>query len=352
MRNIAVPRSPGALTAISAVLALSAIPAVAQDVQPSTAPVQSLQQGAAAAPATPTVTLPPEATAPMNVPIDTTTSAGATSTAPAPTSAAPPTVVLPDVAPPTAPAEAVREPATPRPATQAAAPARPEPVRAEPAPIRPTVPTAQNGGTATDGTLAQGSVPPAAPAPARADPAPAATAAQPAPATDRGDGFPVAEVAGILAALGVAGLGIAAMRRRRDPVYEEADHAAVPLEPVPAPAPVTEVAAPVIAEPAPFRRNSVIAGNSATAILAASPLPQTAEERYELLDAMAAAAPDEGNPFTSRKGRLRRARLQLQHRESEEANGRTGGFDFRTYKPTRRTPESVAPARQREYTQA
>ncbi len=66
---------------------------------------------------------------------------------------------------------------------------------------------------------------------------------------------------------------------------------------------------------------------------------------------MAAAAPDEGNPFTSRKGRLRRARLQLQHRESEEANGRMGGFDFRTYKPTPRTPESVAPARQREYTQ-
>lgn len=162
---------------------------------------------------------------------------------------------------------------------------------------------------------------------------------------------------GILAALGVAGLGIAAMRRRREPVYDDAELPSASLEPVPAPAPVMEAATPVAAEPVradrePAPRHTASVGNSATAILAASPLPQTPEERYELLDAMAAAAPDEGNPFTSRKGRLRRARLQLQHRENEEKNGRGGSFDFRTYKPASQEPKASAPARSREYTQA
>lgn len=355
MRNT-VPRSPSAVTAIAAVLALSAIPAAAQEVQSQTAPSLSLPQDVTTAPATPTtptVTLPPESTAPTNVPTDTTTTAG---TAPLPATPQPEaltaqqTVVLPDAAPPATPDDAASDPA-PAPVqaeTRTAARAAPAPT-----PTRPSVPTAQNNGTAADGALAQGAVPPAAPAPARPEVAPSApVAAQPAPAAaTNGNGFPVAEVAGILAALGVAGLGIAAMRRRRsDPVYEEADYAPTPLEPVPAPAPVAEVPPPVVAEP--VRREAVISGNSATAILAASPLPQTAEERYELLDAMAAAEPDEGNPFTSRKGRLRRARLQLQHREREEATGQRSAFDFRTYRPSTKTAGTSTPATTREFTEA
>jgi len=58
-------------------------------------------------------------------------------------------------------------------------------------------------------------------------------------------------------------------------------------------------------------------------------MPQTADERRELLDRMVASEPDEDNPFTSRKSRMRRARIQLQHREHMEAQGKP--FDFRTY---------------------
>jgi hypothetical protein len=71
--------------------------------------------------------------------------------------------------------------------------------------------------------------------------------------------------------------------------------------------------------------------HGAAAILASSPLPATADERRELLDAMASAEPDEDNPFTSRKARMRRARIQLQHREHLESQGQP--FDFRTYQP-------------------
>jgi hypothetical protein len=170
------------------------------------------------------------------------------------------------------------------------------------------------------------------------------------------------EIGGILAALGIAGIGIAAMRRRRrDPVYEDAEYETEPLapaavaEPVPAPAPVMEAALPVaeevptyvapVAAEAPPTPRPAFAGETSTAILKAAPLPETAEERQELLDRMVAAEPDEGNPFTSRKGRMRRARIQLQHHEhlAEQAPSapqrRTDTrFDFRTYRPS--TPSS------------
>jgi hypothetical protein len=226
------------------------------------------------------------------------------------------------------------------------------------------VPTAADTGTTSDGTLAQGAVPPAAPAPAR----PAATqpvAADPAPApVENGRGVGAVEIGGILAALGIAGIGIVAMRRRRrDPVSEDAEYETEPMapraasEPVPAPAPVMEAALPVAQEApayvapvaaeaprvvaAPATPRPAFAGETSTTILAAAPLPETAEERQELLDRMVAAEPDEGNPFTSRKGRMRRARIQLQHHEhlAEQAPSapptRTDTrFDFRTYRPS------------------
>jgi hypothetical protein len=191
-----------------------------------------------------------------------------------------------------------------------------------------TVPTAQAAGTAADGALAEGAVPPAAPAPVRAEasPPPAAPAPAPVDQSDQSGDLPVAGIAGLLAALGIAGLGIAAMRRRRnEPVYEEAEYA-----PVVTPEPVPEA---VVVEPVPPSAAPVHAApaGSASAVLSASPLPQTAEERRELLDRMVAAAPDEANPFTAHKSRLRRARVQLQH---EEATRPAGHFDFRTYRPS------------------
>jgi hypothetical protein len=165
------------------------------------------------------------------------------------------------------------------------------------------------------------------------------------------------EIGGILAALGIAGIGIAAMRRRRrDPVYEDAEYETEPLAPAavaePAPLPVAEevpaYVAPVEAPrfvAAPATPRPAFAGETSTAILAAAPLPETAEERQELLDRMVAAEPDEGNPFTSRKGRMRRARIQLQHHEHlvgqapSAPQARTDTrFDFRTYRPS--TPSS------------
>ncbi|PNU04133.1 hypothetical protein [Novosphingobium guangzhouense] len=344
MRNIAVPRSPGALTAIAAVLALSAIPAFAQEMEP---PQDNASAQAAPPAVTPTLTLPPESIAPTNVLSGSETTAGTSPQPSSPTTQQ--TVLLPDVPPPATPSEAAA-PARSGP-SQAAAP------RAEAGPTmapeqtlaaQPNVPTAQNSGSSANGALAQGSVPPAAPAPARDVSAPTAQpSVAPAPVASTADRFPIAEVAGILAALGVAALGIFAMRRRRsEPVYEEADYPPPSLEPARTPAAAAEAAVPVVREPS--HATSATAGNSATAILAASPLPQSPEERYELLDAMAAAAPDEGNPFTSRKGRLRRARLQLQHREHEEASGRTRPFDFRTYRPTVKDAVSSEPAARRE----
>lgn len=414
MMNVAVPRPPRALTAIAAVLALSAIPAaapaVAQEVQPATTPSLSLPQDVntgspatarSTTPATPTVTLPPESTAPVNTPTDTATTAGtspqsspAASAIPvapptAPTAQQAPTtqqtVVRPDAAPPATPDEAASEPAPARTATRSQAAPRAERATAQPSPAqtsaaRPSVPTAQDAGTAADGALARGAVPPASPAPARAE-APPANPAAPPPAraaTDDGN-LPVVEIAGILAALGIAGVGVVAMtrRRRNDPVYEEAAYEPTPIEPVgamdpvPAPAPVVEAIEPDVPEPgiverAPSLRPAAATtvagtGMGATAILAAAPLPETPEERYELLDRMAAAEPDEGNPFTSRKGRLRRARLQLQHREHVEAERPQApadrSFDFRTYKSTtgpatRQAPGSSTPATDRELTKA
>ena len=357
----AVTHSPRALTAIAAVLALTAIPAASATAQEVAAPSLSLPQdvttgspaqAATATPTTPTVTLPPEATAPMNTPNNTTTTAG-TSPQPVPQSAAPTTqqtVVLPDTPPPAAPVEAAAEPA-PAPVRTASRTTRAAPARvAEAAPVPPSVPTAQSNGTAADGALAEGAVPPAVPAPARADAPPPPAAAAPA---GQGNDLPIAGIAGLLAALGIAGLGIAAMRRRREPRYEydEAEYAtdAVAAEP----APVVDVAPAVVggtfveepvrpAMPAAYAPSQMAAG-SATAVMAATPLPETADERRYLLDRMVDAEPDEDNPFTSRKSRLRRARVQLQHREHQaELQGQS--FDFRRYRPSSQTTGQTTPA--------
>ncbi len=321
------PRSYGAVTAISAVLALTAIPALAQDMASGT----SLPTQPGSAPMPPTVIVPsvPSAIPPSAVPPP------ATSVPDRPVVTLPEIGEAPEVVPEAAePAEAAPPVAAPSSdAAQAVARSAPEATR---------VPTQADLGTARDGALAQGdAVPPAAAAaPRRAEPV------QTPPQREPGSGdLPAQGVLGLLAALGVAGAGIAAMLMRRRKVLDEhADHAwpaastsvydfasIQPLEPA-AEARPAEAGVPIAR-----------AGPSSEA-LSQGPVP-LAEDRQALLDAMVAAAPNAANPFTSHKARMRRARLILQHREHMQMQGKP--FDWRTYRPTMQTT-STEPVPERE----
>lgn len=160
--------------------------------------------------------------------------------------------------------------------------------------------------------------------------------------------------AGFLALLAAIGLGGAALlvarsRRRRSDIEEDEAFA---MEPVPAPAPAVSPASAVPAMPAmamyapepafiPEMAPARSTAPRASAEVPAGPIPQ-GEERHALLRRMAAAEPDEANPFRSRKARLRRARLILQRLEHERGAKNEPGFDWRTYRPNRvETPEPV-----------
>jgi len=355
MEKDPAPRSYGAVTAIAAVLVLSATsalaPAQAQDMTSGT--TLPTQPGSAPVPGTVVVPALPSAVPPAPAPIA-------------------PQVVLPDFSP--APAVAAPEAATPGAASGAsnAAPllAAPAEAASSTAPARavarsapePTrVPTAADAGAARDGALARGDAPPPVAAPPRdgssASPSAAALAAPAASAPAgngpaRNEGLPVEGVLGLLAALGVAGAGIAAMMMRRRKPEPEADSYSEPwaatsvddrayvqpLEPAaearPAEAAVPIATAAVIPPPT---------GPSADA-MAEGPVPLQ-QDRRALLEAMVDAPPDAANPFTSRKGRMRRARLILQRREHAQTEGKP--FDWRTYKPTT-TPAAPAIAGRKE----
>ncbi len=143
---------------------------------------------------------------------------------------------------------------------------------------------------------------------------------------------------GLLAALGIAGAGIAVMlrRRRKTPEDEYADteiHDGVDdfAEPEPTPA--------AMADPMALPTNPPARLGPSSEALAAGPVP-IGDDRRELLEAMVDAPPNEANPFTSRKARMRRARLILQHREHLQTQGKP--FDWRTYRPTTR-PSNPTP---------
>jgi hypothetical protein len=74
-------------------------------------------------------------------------------------------------------------------------------------------------------------------------------------------------------------------------------------------------------------------------------VPDTREERDALLDQMVSAEPDAENPFTSRKGRMRRAKLILQAREYEQKEAETQPFDWRTFSPSTSNPAPATPPR-------
>lgn len=344
MEHANTTQSPRAVTAIAAVIALYAAPAFAQDAQ-------------TAAPAVPII-IPESVATPAVAP---------ESQAAAPTVIAPPAapaIVLPDV---TAPAEA-QSAST---AAPASAPDRPQATRAQerasvPAAARtvavpddsaaeaprveaePAVPTAGASGTGADGTLAEGALPAgaAAPAPlpgaALGDPA----AVDPAPAVDAADPSDVgtAGAIGLLAAIGIAGVGAFAMMRRRrkgPPLDEPVDVRPDPVLDAPD---MTEVEPAPVAAIAPTPTPAgLYAGHrpAAAPTLMSGPVPTDPEDRRALLEAMVSAPPDAANPFTSRKARMRRARIQLQHREHQSPPGEH--FDWRTYKPVTATSTPASP---------
>ena len=201
---------------------------------------------------------------------------------------------------------------------------------AGPEPAR--VPIAAKPDTAPRSALARGNAPPAVvspPAQASATPPPASTpTARAVPVnTSNSNNFPMEGALGLLAALSVAAAGIfVMMRRRRDSDEELSDFAETYPHPEPGPA--------ALADPMTLPANPPTRLGPSPEALVAGPVP-IGEDRLELLEVMVAAAPNEANPFTSRKARMRRARLILQHREHLQMQGKP--FDWRTYRPTTRS---------------
>jgi hypothetical protein len=202
---------------------------------------------------------------------------------------------------------------------------------------------------------------------------------------------PGAWVAGLLVLFGAGAAAYFAMRsrrRREDEVYDETYETAPAQAPEPAhvePEPVVvqpmaaneptgglvpEAPLPAFAmvdetigepeakaiEPTPHPTDAQRIGSEELApatpatggqpfVMPAGLVPQTRAERDALLEEMVAAPPDEANPFTSRKGRMRRARMILAAREYDQKHDATQPFDWRTYEPSTSHPAPATPPR-------
>lgn len=329
-------RSLSSLTAIAAasLLLSTTAPALAQtqDAAPTAAAPAATVQPPAAQPETPQAA-PPQAAAPEAAPPQ--------AAAPvAPTMTTNPVVQpIPDTSAETAQA----------PAQTQAAPARTiNRPAAQPAPRQATT-RLQSTQTAAPAPAA--ATTPASPAPrvqttsesastvTRRDPAglynadgsPAATTDTPALAASRQSPYarywPL-EAAGAIVVIGLIGYAFTRRREEDEDVtqpYETLAYEAPP-EPVEA-APV--MAAPVMETPAPVPTTA--------SVLPAGPVP-TGEARAALLEKMVAAPPDDANPFTTAKARMRRARMILNTRNQAIRDSATETFDWRTYKPSLRHP--------------
>ena len=163
---------------------------------------------------------------------------------------------------------------------------------------------------------------------------------------------------------------LALRSRRRDEeedweeaYYEEA-HAADPdrfyAEPVPMTVPAVAASEPELPMPvySPAEEEEVMVAAPAPKAIEPTPHPSVAqkigteelvpdnrEDRDALLEQMVSAEPDAENPFTSRKGRMRRARLILQAREHEQKQAEAQPFDWRTYQPSTSNPAPATPPR-------
>ena len=365
-------RSFCASTAICAVLALGSTPAWAQDAAPT--------------PGAPAVSVPAPAVAPQPV-AQPTIQLPTTSPAPAAPAATPPRIVSQPIvqSAPVAPPVAATAPeqAAPRAANPARTATRTSPVVAS-----RTTPAVGSAATPADG-VSQTTPPQALTplAPAAVTPPPANTAAREeapvAPAAVKQSDTPLtptAEIAALLLALGLGAGGYFALRARRrqreEDVYTPATEAGyasphpemaihqptgglVPEAPLPAFAtsddmtggPAEREFAPA-AEMANDARRMIgeeelapATGHHSAFVMPDGPAPQTREARDALLERMVSAPPDSENPFTSRKGRLRRARLILQRAEFDQKLNATQPFDWRTYKPSTSNPAPATPPR-------
>ncbi len=320
-------RSLCATVAIAATLALGSIPAFAQE-------------------AAPAVSVPPAAPAPV--------------VAASPPAAAAPTIAVPPV---------TVQPTAPQPEAAAAEPvaaAARAPARAEPAPRRVAAPSASapapTAAAPAPAAVAAAEVAPAAPTGSALDTPLAAAAPAPvaeAPAAEADSGL-TGEEAGflaLLAAIGIGGIAFLVMgrrRRRMASAIETDDYAPTPV------AAAASLRQPTVMTETPVRADPVyaVADHPAQPAVASRPAaaPQSApafamgrqptgDDRQDLLDRMVAAAPDETNPFTSRKARRRRARLLLQAREdAQRSDAATKPFDWRSYEPLRRREPELMPA--------
>lgn len=251
----------------------------------------------------------------------------------------PPTIVLPsaDPAPVAVPSPVTAEPvASPSAAAPAATPSAAP--RTEPRPATTTrsaarsAPPAQSATPTTNNTAAT-AVEPSAPPPAEtapADPVPVAEAAPApvaAPADEGGDN--TLALAGLLGIVALGGAGIYAATRRRRAVYEEPASQEAAYEPTAAVAspparlsqpgvmPMARTAEPLVVGTPEMVAEPEVRRPAAASFAMPGTVPSDPDARRELLERMVAAAPNDENPFTSRKARLRRARLILQHRESQ-----------------------------------
>lgn len=349
-------RSFCATTAICAVLALGSTPAWAQDASAPVSAAPAITLPAPAPAAQPTIVLPDAAPAPA---------------APA---AAPVVQQVPAAAPAAAAADepAPKPSAKPRAAAKAAAPAPARSASAartvapEPAPAAPIAAPAPRAADAIPPVAA----PPLA-QPAVTPPSPAVAVAPPESNTT--DLTTAAWIAGVLAALGIGTAGVLALRsRRRDEEedWEEAYYDEAPVagpagfhaEPMPMPMIVPAMAEsepePPMPAYSPVKEEEVMVAAPAPKAIEPTPhpgvaqkigteelVPDSREERDALLDRMVSAEPDAENPFTSRKGRMRRARLILQAREHEQKEAEAQPFDWRTYQTSTSNPAPATPPR-------
>ena len=232
-----------------------------------------------------------------------------------------PTIVLPDVSTIT---EAPAPEVVSAPVVQAV-PVAPEP--AEAAPVAVPAAAAERPRVATRSIAAPVAAaidPVPLPAPTEAVEAiqPEATVPVDAGTVETDDDGAIAPLLGGAAAIGLGLLGLAAFRRRKTRAAAEAVPMVVkPRVADPAPladpaiAAVTEVPHATVSDIRPAARFEQPQGalpNRGAAVALPQVVPTDYEERTALLRRMVEARPDRANPFVHRKARMRRARLILQ----------------------------------------